>query len=55
MIPVKTKTKTATTINCQNLNTIKAKVKAVAKLSWKKIQVKAKTLKPVKENSVTKS
>ena len=50
MIPVKTKTKVATTINCQSLNTIKAK-----KRGQKKSQVKVKTLKPVKENSVAKS
>ena len=54
-VPLSTKTKTATTVNHPNLNTIKDKVKTVVKLSRKRIQVKAKIPKPVKENSMIKN
>ena len=45
----------ATMYNRQNLSTIKNDVKTVAKLSRKRIQVEAKTLKLEKENSMIKS
>ena len=45
----------ATTVNHQNLSTIKNNVKTVAKLSRKRIQVEAKTPELEKENSVIKS
>ena len=55
MIPVKTKTETVTATNHQNPNAVKNNVKTASKLSWKKIQVKAKIAKPEQENDVIKS
>ena len=55
MIPVKTKTETVATINHQNPSAVKNNVKTATKLSWEKIQVKAKTPKPEQENNAIKS
>ena len=55
MIPVKTKKETIAIISHQNLSAVKNNAKTTTKISLKKIQVKAKTLKLDPENSTTKS